>query len=647
MTQSVFSQNKQVITDHVYVPSPDLEVAPGVTVHPNHHPRPLAMWDIEFSYNIEQLTSQGSWVGACWVNGEWWSSQWNTDTLARFDANGALIGTFVVPGVSGVRSLTTDGTNVYAGAASTTVYIIDPVTRTSTGNITTPVPARHCSYDPTGNGGAGSLWVGNWDTDIVQVSLAGATISSIAAANHGLTGMYGSAYDGVSAGGPYLWVYDQSGPFSSAEIVQLQLPAGTPTGLTWNTMRDVGATSSDGLSGGLNVANVNGKWIMAGVLQGTPDNILFGYELDTLGPVVDGALNATLADNGYTRIPQTQVGSIAFTGEVFNNGSAAITALNYNVEVLNGGSSVFTDQQVASNLASYSGATLTSATFTPSGLGTYDVSSYTSVTAPQVDSIPANDSISYSFEITDSVYARDDGIHDGGQGYAASATDWAYVAMLFDVNNTDTLTSITIEIETPIQDDTTYAVVAEANGGVPGVVLLEGPPVIIQQFQNVYTLPIPGGLQLTPGQYAIGCYEGAGTTINLRQSNNIFTQDMNFFFLPNQGWFFSSIPTARFIRPNFGIVGAVGIEEEQFTSGTVKVYPNPNEGAFFVEVALDQPEAFEVRVTDLVGQTVYTREVQFQQQDRMQIDLQGEAPGVYFVTLTNGQEAVTKKVILN
>ena len=647
LAQPVSAQNKMAETDLMYVPSGDQEAGPGVTIRPRSGVQPNAMWDVEFVTNIEQATGMGGWAGVCWTGTEWWAAVWNTDTLARLDVNGNLTGMFTIPTVSGIRSMTTDGTSIYAGNASTTINVIDPTTRMVTSTITSPVDARHCTYDPDANGGMGGLWVGNWATDIVQISLTGATLNTIPAATHGLTACYGSAYDNVSAGGPYLWMFDQSGLASQAMIVQLALPTGAPTGLTWDVMRDVGASSSDGLAGGLCLTNqvVSGKWTLAGLMQGTPDNLIFGYELDTLGPVVDAQLDATLADNGYTRIPQSQVSSFSFTGDVSNNGSSTLSTLNYNIDVTNGGSSVFTDQQSSSNLAPYAQAQLTSTTFTPSGLGTYEVSSYVSVGTPQVDSINGNDSVNYSFEITDTTYARDDGISDGGPGYAASNTDWAYVAALWDVNVTDTLTSITIEIETPITGDTTYAVVAEATGGVAGVILYTGPPVIISDPQDVYTLPIPGGLVLQAGQYAIGCYEGAGTTINLRQSNNIFTPDMNFFYLPNQGWFFSGVPTARFIRPNFGTPTSVGIDEP-LASGSVKIYPNPSQGEFTLEVSLQQPEAFEVRVTDLVGQTVLESEVQFQQRDQIELDLRGNAPGVYFVNMTNGKQKVTKKIVL-
>ena len=168
IAQPVQAQNKTIETDFMYTPSGNQDVGPGVQIRPHWTPSPLAMWDVEFVHNVEQATGQGAWAGCVWTGTEWWTSQWNTDTLARFDISGNLIGTFTIPNVSSIRSMTTDGTNIYAGSANTTINIIDPVTRMQTGTIASPEDARHVTYDPTANGGAGGLWVGNWATDMMN-----------------------------------------------------------------------------------------------------------------------------------------------------------------------------------------------------------------------------------------------------------------------------------------------------------------------------------------------------------------------------------------------------------------------------------------------------------------------------------------------
>ncbi|MCB0313018.1 MAG: hypothetical protein KDH84_07120, partial [Calditrichaeota bacterium] len=80
-----------------------------------------------------------------------------------------------------------------------------------------------------------AFWVGNWDTDVALVSRSGATLSTISAAAHGLGGMYGSAYDKYSTGGPYLWLFDQGLGAGFPQLLhQIDLSSNTPTGVTYD-----------------------------------------------------------------------------------------------------------------------------------------------------------------------------------------------------------------------------------------------------------------------------------------------------------------------------------------------------------------------------------------------------------------------------
>jgi hypothetical protein len=65
--------------------------------------------------------------------------------------------------------------------------------------------------------------------------------------------MYGSAYDGFTAGGPYLWVFDQSGT-NTSQIERITLATGATYGLaSHDVFTDFSGTNSltSGLAGGL------------------------------------------------------------------------------------------------------------------------------------------------------------------------------------------------------------------------------------------------------------------------------------------------------------------------------------------------------------------------------------------------------------
>src|SRR5690606_19843770 len=86
-----------------------------------------ALWDIQFSHNVTAAAAGDVGMAASvFFNNEFWVSRWASDTIYRFDTLGALVSEFVISGLSGTRSFTTDGTYIYAGNNTNTIYRIDP-----------------------------------------------------------------------------------------------------------------------------------------------------------------------------------------------------------------------------------------------------------------------------------------------------------------------------------------------------------------------------------------------------------------------------------------------------------------------------------------------------------------------------------------
>lgn len=248
-----------------------------------------ALWDVQLSFNATSAAAGDAGMAAvAFFNNEFWVSRWASDTIYRFSSTGVLISEFTISGLSGTRSFTTDGTYLYAGTASTTIYRIDPsLQQLAPPHITSSssVTARFCTYDPTLNSGNGGFWIGNFSTDIVAISMSGAVLSTITAATHGLTGMYGAAIDNNTPGGPYLWVFNQGGT-NSSQLVALELPSGTPS-TTYNhdVFPDISTTHSlsSGLAGGAFFTSnfVSGKNSVMCLVQGSPSNVVVVYEIAT------------------------------------------------------------------------------------------------------------------------------------------------------------------------------------------------------------------------------------------------------------------------------------------------------------------------------------------------------------------------------
>lgn len=239
-----------------------------------------------FLYDISTAIGAPGNAGVAFVNNEFWVSAWASNNIHLLDSSGAFSSTFQVAGLTGTRSMTTDGTYVYCGTAGSTIYRINPVTKTlvNTIAVSSSVTARFCTYDPTLDGGNGGFWIANFNTDIASISMTGTQLSLIPAATHGLTGMYGAAVYNNN-GNHYLFVYHQGGA-NNDQITVLNLATGLQTGDTYdffvNDSQPAGATSS--LAGGMFLSSsvVSGQDTLIGVSQATPNNLLFGMNVDTV-----------------------------------------------------------------------------------------------------------------------------------------------------------------------------------------------------------------------------------------------------------------------------------------------------------------------------------------------------------------------------
>lgn len=260
------------------------EAAPNLQYTPI--PSSKAVWDVFTA--IDVTTASAGTVGQAGVaviNGDIWTTKWASDTILRFTAGGAFIDKITIAGVSGARSLTTDGTNVYVGNASNTISIIDPNTLTMTGTINSASanPSRFLTFDPTLDGGAGGFWTGNFNTDIDAISLTGAVLTTIPAATHTLTGMYGAAFDNSNPSAPLLWVYHQAGA-NNSQVSVLYLQGGQPSGLTHDAFTEMSSQfgASSNLAGGafFSTSFTPGQSSLLLLGQGTPNNGILVYDVN-------------------------------------------------------------------------------------------------------------------------------------------------------------------------------------------------------------------------------------------------------------------------------------------------------------------------------------------------------------------------------
>lgn len=239
-------------------------------------------WELLWSYDVSADAGVGQ--AGSETDGEYlYTTFWASGNFAKFDLDGSWIETFTVPGATGLRDLAYDGTYFYASnaAGSGVINQMDFTTQTLITTIPAPaVGARHIAYDSDND----AFWCGNWATDIVRVGRDGSIGATIAAATHGVISIYGSAYDNISEGGPFLWLHSQDHEGSSSAIVQIELETGTQTGIWHDAMLDAGSDVPDGIAGGLfnSLALNPGYFVVGGLIQGTP-NKFFAYTMGVAG----------------------------------------------------------------------------------------------------------------------------------------------------------------------------------------------------------------------------------------------------------------------------------------------------------------------------------------------------------------------------
>jgi hypothetical protein len=245
------------------------------------HKNTLALWDLEFSFNVTNATGAAGNAGAEFDGTYFYTTRWASNLIHKFDMSGNLVETFSIPGVTGLRDLAFDGTYMYGGAAGNTIYQMDFNTKTLIGTISSPVLVRFIAYDEYND----AFWCGTWDSDPTLVSRTGQNFGSFST---GLTAQYGAAYDWINAGGPYLWIFDQgTGTCPGSLIIyQFDIASGTPTGVQHDACVDL----TNGIAGGLfsTIDFIAGQFNIGGLMQsnsGLDDTFfLYGLNLCSVAP---------------------------------------------------------------------------------------------------------------------------------------------------------------------------------------------------------------------------------------------------------------------------------------------------------------------------------------------------------------------------
>jgi len=328
-----------------------------------------ALWDILYSFNGNYAAQPGVETDGQYI----YTSSWQTgygSWFHKYDLNGNWIEDFDIAGATAIRDLAYDGQYFYGGANTSTIYQMDFTNKVLVGTINTTVAGvRHIAYDSQNDG----FWCGGW-SDIQLVNRSGAIINS---GSTGLSGMYGSAYDPWTAGGPYLWIFDQGG--NGVDIHQYSIANGALTGVMHDASDIPGFSAGNSLAGGLCISNtaVAGKIALIGSIQNDPETI-FAYDLGeatapwitrtpasgTITPgatqpvtvhfdATDLALGTYTASITYTSDPNVGTITVPVTLNVVNSGPQTTVTIGTLSNVVAGPISVPVHAALISNMGSF------------------------------------------------------------------------------------------------------------------------------------------------------------------------------------------------------------------------------------------------------------------------------------------------------
>ena len=352
------------------------ESSPGGSYQKSLREISATYWDIQFNFD---LTAGGGGQAGIETDGNFiYVTRWQSDTIFRYKMDGVMQDTFVIAGVTGLRDLAFDGANFYGGAASNNIYKLDFTegSEVLVSTITAPaaVEVRHIAY----NSDSAAFWVGNWATDMFLVDMNGVVLDTLLATEHALTGLYGSAYDNTTAGGPYLWTISTNprGLISRTKISDL-------TTTVMHNINDDVTPGEDNVGGGLFIHPeiITGTTTLGGLVQSEPDHA-FGYDLASCDNMqFDIAIDTIYTPNNDGGCTLTATETISV--RIINLGAASITSDFDIAYTLNGGTAV---TETITNTAFLPGATIDHSFTTTQDLSatnTYDFSVYTLLTTDE------------------------------------------------------------------------------------------------------------------------------------------------------------------------------------------------------------------------------------------------------------------------
>jgi len=386
-----------------------------------------------------------------------------------------------------------------------------------------------------------------------------------------------------------------------------------------------------------------------------PDNLVVSSE-EVMGGWWIGYQTTGGLGQDYTFNPISQATANPYAFEaVLRNGGIGTQDVTLNVEVTEdatGTNVLSTTANVLTIAAGEQDTVAANATFTPSNTGLYTVDMWSVAdSAGQGSTITYTDTATKMTMVTDYIYGKDYGQADG-YWRLNRPTGGFEVSSTYDIFAADELYSVDVHIsDWSIVGSVVYATLYEEDisGGDPIPLDVTDDYTItaadLGAWVNIPFLSPQSLLAGTGYRISVGATQHPTDTVGIDMSGlgeyssqgiwdneNVFDGTSG-----AQWWTISDIPMLR-MNFNPSTISAV----TDFKQTIFNVFPNPSNGEFVI--ALDASAKYDVIITNVLGQTVYSTSTNTMETN---IDLSNFDKGIYTVELKNNDATFTEQVIID
>jgi hypothetical protein len=383
---------------------------------------------------------------------------------------------------------------------------------------------------------------------------------------------------------------------------------------------------------------MNGMVTLMTVMQGTPNNVFAGYEIQQPVTTNDIELLSTYPADGLTMYPASHAVPLSYVVNFQSNSNLMIDSAQIQYAIMNSANTiVYAETLSVYNLAPQTPYQFYSQAWTAPGMDNYTLRSVSVNPATQMDSVLMNDTAYFQFAVNDSSFARDLNAPSNIVSVGIVSGDWGYITTNYTTQIPDVFGGIWIRTSSPNAGDTTYAAIFDASAPTPSAQVAQGSVVLIDST-DWYFLPFSSGVSLAAGTYAFGCYNAVNSNLNLSiETTPDYSYATNFIYESMSGWTPYNGADAWYIRP---LLSSAMLHLADANGPSISVFPNPTSDVVNVFVGNDGMKTF--TITDMNGKVV---KIITSTAQNVSIDISDFAAGTYVMQISTAGNSWSQSII--